>query len=552
MFAFFYIYNISEEKSQQNIIQRISTIEYDFLNIIDIELGQAETQYKKPNIVPNVPDLGKTKPYNSTVYKIIKMYVEEVASSAEEIDSLYKKLQLENIIKELETSEKFAVSFPIKDIDGKVSRKKWQFIYLDNDKHQIIHSQSDVTKVYEEEIRQKEMLKNALIAAEQANKAKSEFLSRMSHEIRTPMNAIIGMSELAQQSVHNTEVVIDSISKVSSSAKFLLSLINDILDMSRIESGRTVLSSDNISFGDFVENINVICEAQAKQKGINFLTKINGEITPYLIGDKTKLQQILINIISNGIKFTPKGGCVLFSVTQKSVSNKQALLEFIIKDDGIGISPNFLKNLFDPFSQEHTGSTSLYGGTGLGLAISKNFISLMGGTIDVESKLGIGTTFKILLKLKIDESTEGCKTPESKLPVAFSTKEFDFTGKRVLLVEDHALNIEVAKKLLSSRNLEVDIAENGVIAVDKIAKSSENYYDAILMDIRMPVMDGLTASKTIRDLPTDWTKKIPIIAMTANAFEEDIEKTKQAGMDAHLSKPIEPSILYSTLAKFIL
>lgn len=552
LFAFFYIYNISEEKSQQNIIQRISTIEYDFLNIIDIELGQAETQYKKPNIVPNVPDLGKTKPYNSTVNKIIKMYVEEVASSAEEIDSLYKKLQLENIIKELETSEKFAVSFPIKDIDGKVSRKKWQFIYLDNDKHQIIHSQSDVTKVYEEEIHQKEILKNALIAAEQANKAKSEFLSRMSHEIRTPMNAIIGMSELAQQSVHNTEVVIDSISKVSSSAKFLLSLINDILDMSRIESGRTVLSSDNISFGDFVENINVICEAQAKQKGINFLTKINGEITPYLIGDKTKLQQILINIISNGIKFTPKGGYVLFSVTQKSVSNKQALLEFIIKDDGIGISPNFLKNLFDPFSQEHTGSTSLYGGTGLGLAISKNFISLMGGTIDVESKLGVGTTFKILLKLKIDESTEGCKTPESKLPVAFSTKEFDFTGKRVLLVEDHALNIEVAKKLLSSRNLEVDIAENGVIAVDKIAKSSENYYDAILMDIRMPVMDGLTASKTIRDLPTDWTKKIPIIAMTANAFEEDIEKTKQAGMDAHLSKPIEPSILYSTLAKFIL
>ena len=156
LFAFFYIYNISEEKSQQNIIQRISTIEYDFLNIIDIELGQAETQYKKPNIVPNVPDLGKTKPYNSTVNKIIKMYVEEVASSAEEIDSLYKKLQLENIIKELETSEKFAVSFPIKNIDGKVSRKKWQFIYLDNDKHQIIHSQSDVTKVYEEEIHQKD------------------------------------------------------------------------------------------------------------------------------------------------------------------------------------------------------------------------------------------------------------------------------------------------------------------------------------------------------------------------------------------------------------
>ncbi|MBR4012497.1 MAG: response regulator, partial [Spirochaetaceae bacterium] len=197
-------------------------------------------------------------------------------------------------------------------------------------------------------------------------------------------------------------------------------------------------------------------------------------------------------------------------------------------------------------------STSLYGGTGLGLAISKNFISLMGGTIDVESKPGFGTKFIITLKLTVAKEDTEATSPQEKNYAAISSREFDFTGKRVLLVEDHALNIEVAKKLLISRNLDVDVAENGVLAVDIIEKASQNYYDAILMDIRMPVMDGITATKTIRELPTEWTKKVPIIAMTANAFEEDIEKTKNAGMNAHLSKPIEPNILFSTLAKFIL
>ena len=552
LFAFFYIHDISEKKAAESIINRISSVEYDFLNIINLSTGMAETQYKRSNIVPDVPGLGKIKPYDSTMNTILEMYVEEVASGKTEIETLHTKLELKNIIKELETEDKFAISFPIKEKDGSIHRKKWQYMYLNEDKQQIIHSQSDVTDVYEEEIRQKEILKNALIAAEQANKAKTEFLSRMSHEIRTPMNAIIGMSELAQQSVHNTEMVIDSISKVSSSAKFLLNLINDILDMSRIESGRTVLARDLIDFSTFIENINVICEAQANQKKVHFISRINGDFSSSFIGDKTKLQQILINIISNGIKFTPSGGTVYFSITQKEIINNQGLFEFVIKDDGIGISPNFLKHLFEPFTQEHTGSTSLYGGTGLGLAISKNFISLMGGTIDVESKPGFGTTFTIKLRLTISDEEKAQTSPKEKEFAAISTREYDFTGKRVLLVEDHILNIEVAKKLLNSRNLDVDVAENGVLAIDAVEKVSPNYYDAILMDIRMPVMDGLTATKSIRELPSEWTKKVPIIAMTANAFEEDIEKTKQAGMNDHLSKPIEPVLLFSTLAKYIL
>ena len=315
---------------------------------------------------------------------------------------------------------------------------------------------------------------------------------------------------------------------------------------------RTVLSKDVIDFSTFIENINVICEAQATQKKVHFISKTSGDISTPFMGDKTKLQQILINIISNGIKFTPAGGCVIFTMTLKEVSNNQGLFEFVIKDDGIGISPNFIKHLFEPFSQEHIGNTSLYGGTGLGLAISKNFISLMGGTINVESKPGFGTTFTIQLKLNVAKNENKNQISKEKDFAALSTHDFDFTGKRVLLVEDHILNIEVAKKLLVSRNLDVDVAENGVLAIDIVKNAKPNYYDAILMDIRMPLMDGLTATKAIRNLPTKWTEKVPIIAMTANAFEEDIQKTKEAGMNAHLSKPIEPNLLFSTLANFIL
>ena len=299
LLAFIYIYDVSKTKSAETIIKKISAVEYDFLNIINLKNRQAETQYRKDNIVPNVPGLGKIKPYDSSIKRIIQMYVEKATSDKRELESLYRKLELENIIEELEHQEKYDISFPIIDVDGKIHRKKWQYIYLDDERQQIVHSQSDITHVYEEEIRQKKALEEALIAAEQANKAKTEFLSRMSHEIRTPMNAIIGMSELAQQSVHNTEQVIDCISKVSNSAKFLLSLINDILDMSRIESGRTVLARDVIDFSTFIENINVICEAQATQKKVHFISKINGDVSTPFMGDKTKLQQILIILLSS-------------------------------------------------------------------------------------------------------------------------------------------------------------------------------------------------------------------------------------------------------------
>ena len=529
---------------------------------------------------------------------------------------------------------------------------------------------------------QSHALSDALAAAKEANKAKTVFLSNMSHEIRTPMNTIIGLVNIAMNDPETTPKIKDYLTKIGDSAHHLLDLINDILDMSRIESGRMTLKNEEFAFSKLIENINTIFSGQCQEKGLDYQCHVNGQIDDYYIGDNMKLRQVLINILGNSVKFTPSGGKVDVVVEKIASLNDKSTLRFTIKDTGIGMSKDFLPHIFDAFSQEDGSSTNKYGSSGLGLAITKNIVEMMNGNIQVESEKGKGTVFTVTVTLMdskmtkdkdaevtinpqemsvliVDDDPVACqhaklvleklgissevatsgteaiemvklrharrqpynlivvdwKMPEmdgvetarqiraivgnesaiiiltayrwddvleealaagidSFIPkplfastlmdelqsalkkkraqaVENSKPKADLKGRRILLAEDVQINAEIMVMVLETREMEVELAQNGKIAVELFESHPEGYYDAILMDMRMPEMDGLTATKTIRAMDRADSKSIPIIALTANAFDEDVQRSMQAGLNAHLSKPVEPDALYETLESLI-
>ena len=625
------------------------------------------------HLIPN-----QSENYEESVYEVNKRTV-----APEDVERSIEEMIPAGIIRNLKTQRVFSTMYSIYDDEHRVYRKRIQYAYLDEAAGQVVMTRTDVTDIMEEQKKQQDLLESALLAAKQASSAKTEFLSRMSHEIRTPMNAIIGMSAIAAQSIGNDEEIADCISKIGISSRFLLSLINDILDMSRIESGKMLLKNENIPFEEFVNGINTICFAQAQARNIDYECTVAPDVEECYVGDAMKLQQVVMNVLSNAIKFTPEGGRVSMNISQRKRIKDNAELRFVINDTGCGISEKFIPHIFEPFAQENTSTTSNYGGTGLGLAISKNIVDMMNGQINVRSIVGVGTEFTVDVNLgitdearhkyrerasynftelkalvvdddvtvceytgiilkgmgvqfewvdsgrkAIDKVTAKWKSKESfdlvlldwKMPdmdgietareirrivgpditiiimtaydwasieheaklagvnllmskpmfksslmsafeKVFGDKKegehedivtnFDFTGKRVLLAEDHPPNVEVATKLLEHRGFAVEHAENGLRALEMFTTTPVGYYDAILMDIRMPQMDGLQAASNIRHCRKKDAKTVPIIAMTANAFEDDIEKSMAAGMNAHLAKPIEPDVLYSTLAQWI-
>ena len=530
---------------------------------------------------------------------------------------------------------------------------------------------------------QSHVLSDALAAAEQANRAKTTFLSSMSHEIRTPMNAIIGLQSIAVNDPETPEKTRGYLEKIGTSAEHLLSLINDVLDMSRIESGRMTLRKEEFSFSKLLEAINIMFSGQAADKGLEYRCQIIGNVDEYYVGDNMKLRQVLINILGNAVKFTPEGGKVSMDVERVAHYDGLTTLRFVISDTGIGMSEEFLPHIFDAFAQEDSSTTNRYGSSGLGLAITKSIVEMMNGDISVESEKGKGSTFTVhvtladserpadaggdaeedvrpsdLCVLIVDDdpvAAEHAKLVLEKAGIASETaasgqeavdmvqlrharqqpfnlilvdwkmpemdgvectrriraitghesaiiiltayrwddvleealeagvdsfipkplfagtvlEEFksalarknvavkreerraDLRGRRILLAEDVQVNAEIMMMVLEMREMEVDHAENGRIAVEKFASEPDWYYDAILMDIRMPEMDGLEATRTIRALSTEYATRIPIIALTANAFDEDVQRSLQAGLNAHLSKPVQPDVLYETLETLI-
>ena len=400
------------------------------------------------------------------------------------------------------------------------------------------------------------VIQGNLKRAEAANLAKREFLSRMSHEIRTPMNGIVGMSTIAMQNIDNTDKIKDCLEKVIMSSKHLLALINDVLDMSKIESGKVELRHESFNFRAFLQDFENLYGEQAKSKGISYETVLASDLEVQIIGDSLRLNQVLSNLLSNALKFTPAKGIIKLRVSKTGEDQENVYLRFEVIDTGCGIAEENYDKIFESFEQENVDVTYKYGGTGLGLSIVKRFTQLMGGGIHVTSVQGSGSTFTVDLPFgKIKESGKPTRFSDidgrSDLARDCYVIDYDFKGKRILLVEDNELNREIAEELIGATGASVESAEDGVQAVKKFKESAEGYYDLILMDVQMPHMDGYEATRCIRALGRSDAQKVPIFAMTANAFAEDVQKSREAGMNAHISKPLDIRAVYKQMNRYL-
>lgn len=664
---------INELKRGEIIAKAVET-EYDYVNYIDAD-SNSYVMYasNKQSGTPMPPIMSND--YEREVQTYNRIYVPE-----EQQEELTEKMRLANILPVIEEKGECIIYGNMFE-DGVLKDKKMRYSYFDREKNLLLMTRTDITEVKEEK-RQKQLLQDALNAASAANKAKSEFLSRMSHDIRTPMNAIIGMTAIAGAHIEDQDRVCDCLGKITTSSKLLLGLINEVLDMAKVESGNIVLAEEKIDMASMTQDIINMIQPMIDRKKQFFEAHIEDVKDEMVIGDLQRLQQVLLNLLSNATKYTPEGGHILFEIKEKpSMQRGVGCYEFSVSDDGIGMKADFLEKIFEPFERADDKAIRGIPGTGLGMAISKNIVEMLDGAIQVESTYGQGSKFTATFCLRLQDQPEWNTESLAGLPIlvvdddeivcvdvcerlenmgmdgeytlcgeeavekvvtahdrgsdyfavildlkmpgmdgiettrriraavgrevpiimisAYDWSEFEdeaikagvndfivkplfqsrlvyklnqlvckqtepvpkeygtlpkgeYGGKRILLAEDNALNREIATELLSAVNLEVEAAENGQIAVDMVQEKPEDYYDLIFMDMQMPVMDGCEAVKKIRELNRKDVKRMPIIAMTANAFSDDVEKTKAAGMDEHLSKPIDMEVLSQTLAKWLL
>lgn len=501
-------------------------------------------------------DVGKfpSAPYD----KMIRAFAQTISKEyREQWEALS---DVNNVAKFLENEDFRELVYEVPELNRPWRRSEWQVVErkngrpyiiivyfrgIDNTTAEKIELDTKIASQKKTLETQQKLLEIALAKAESASKAKTNFLANMSHDIRTPMNAIMGFNDLALTHIDNKEKVRNYLTKSSISSNHLLSLINNILDMNRIESGKIQLDKTPCNLRALVEEIGNIVQDQAKTRGLTFNIEFQTFTNRNVICDKLRLNQILLNLIGNALKFTPAGGFIQVSLIQTKSDSNFGSYEFHVKDNGVGMSKEFAAKIFEPFEREYDSTTSGILGTGLGMSITKNIVDLMGGTIQVKTEKGKGTEFIISLTLPL--ATELKISDEEVELNSFDTSTTpSLVGKKILLVEDNLMNKEIAQDILEEIGLVVEHAENGSVAIDKV---KEKLYDAILMDVQMPVMDGYEATRQIKALGGEIAK-IPIIAMTANAFVEDRKKAFEAGMSGHIPKPIKIDCIVSTLNQF--
>ena len=672
---------LAQKQQQEEQTRMITALASDYWSVYYIDLDHDEgVCYQSHRDLENGFRVGDRFPYLASVTAYIRQYV------LEEYQEEYLRFVQPDNVKNL-LKEQRVISFRYRvHRHGRDTWEEVRFAGVRHPEEQKDHLDHlvgacfvDVDVETRKTAAQRQALQDALTAAETANRAKTVFLSNMSHEIRTPMNAIIGLDNIALNDPGISDATRDHLQKIGDSAHHLLGLINDILDMSRIESGRMIIRHEEFSFSRMLEQVNTIISGQCRDKNLHYECRTSGAIDEYYIGDDTKLRQVIINILGNAVKFTPENGSITFLIENIAQLDNKTTLRFTMQDTGIGMSAEYLPRIFEPFTQEDSANTTQYGSTGLGMPITRSIVELMNGHIDVQSEKGRGTTFTVTITLDqadhsceesdqielqpqdmsvlvIDDDSIACehagvilgqlgiscesalsgrealdmirvrharrndynlilvdwKMPDmdgvettrqirsimgNETPIIIMTsynwedveeearqagvdtfvakplfagtvmdqfraafrkkneklirKTADLAHRRILLAEDVMVNAEIMMMVLSMRDMQVDHAENGKIAVDMFAGHEPGYYDAILMDVRMPEMDGLDATRAIRAMDREDAHSIPIIALTANAFDEDVQRSMQAGLNAHLSKPVEPELLFETLETLI-
>ena len=672
---------LEEEGLRKQQSKMITALSSDYRSVYYVDLDKDEAVcYRADHYIKEAPGVGDHFPYLKDFSTFGRT---RVAESYQE--GYFQFIQPENIRKALQKQPVISYRFlETQDGQEKYTILRMAGVRRPEDRTDgIIHAVgvgfSDIDEEMRQSMAQQQALSDALATAEMANKAKTSFLSNMSHEIRTPMNAIIGLESLALRNENLPDETREYLEKIGGSARHLLGLINDILDMTRIESGRMTIRSEEFSFRAMLEQINTMVMSQCGDKGLKYECRILSPVDDYYIGDDMKIKQVLINILSNAIKFTEAPGGVTLTIERTAVFADQSTVKFVVSDTGIGMDRAFIPKIFDSFTQEDSSRNNKYGSTGLGMAITKSIVEMMNGTISVESEKGVGSQFTVVITLKncdhkpasvhsinpgdlrvlvVDDDPIACEHArlvldeagirsdsalggqdalnmlevhhaknedynlvllDWKMPgmdgvevarqirLRFSSEttviiltaynwdeimeeaslagvdsflakplfasnvleEFerlarrnsmhlfrekqraDLNGRRILLAEDILINAEIMRQLISMEGAQIDHAANGRIAVEMFAGSEIGYYDAVLMDVRMPEMDGLEATAAIRAMDRSDAGRIPIIAMTANAFDEDVQRSLQVGMNAHLSKPVEPEHLYQTLEELI-